>query len=386
MADIKFACPHCQQHITCDALWGGHQLQCPSCQKELTVPAAPAAPAPAPASLVPPPPRAAAPRVSLSQVGGQSVAQKPAVPQRAIPIRNLAAPAPKRANPIVKFATTGAVVVALGAGCYFGWIWLRDRQEKANAQAKAEEARNSGESQVGHIANLNAVLDTTEPGHFPGQSSGRASGPRSRPSGVGQEIPISPGSAQPAAANAAQLPIVPPTWTLDLMGAKIPESRVNGSISGTNFVADTVVVAPMQTAEVLRFSQGQAPAPDRELLVYLHLRPGEKLGGQSFTISSEMRGAGVPSIAKLWKTNPRYAPTTKFFSSGYMMKLELGEATNGTLPGKIFVALPDAEQTVAAGVFSATTLAPQPTAQAAPMVAPAPSAGADAYRQRYGLG
>src|ERR1043166_8524604 len=52
MAEIKFFCPHCKQKTSCAELWGGHQLQCPSCQREVTVPQSEAAPAPAP----PPPP------------------------------------------------------------------------------------------------------------------------------------------------------------------------------------------------------------------------------------------------------------------------------------------------------------------------------------------
>ena len=43
----------------------------------------------------------------------------------------------------------------------------------------------------------------------------------------------------------------------------------------------------------------------------------------------------------------------KSFANGYAMKLEFGKLTDDGLPGKIYVALPDAEQTVVAGVFNA---------------------------------
>jgi hypothetical protein len=394
MADIKFACPHCQQHITCDELWGGHELKCPSCQNPLTVPAPPAAPpAPVPTpSLAAQPPVPAAARLSLGQVGGHSAAQKPAPQQRAIPIRNLAAPPPKKGNPVVKYATTAVVLVGLGIGGYYGFLWLHGMQQRANAKNQAEEAKNSGESQVGHIANLNAVLDATEPGHFPGQSEGSTSGPRARSSGVGREIALgAPGEPNASTTDGAaqpQLPVVAPVWTLDLMQAKIPASRVNGMLAGTNFVADSARLEPSATAHVLAFIQG-APTPERELLVYLHLKPGETLGGQTLEVTSDMRGGGIPSIAKLWKTNPRYAPTTKFFSGGYALRLEFGAVTNNTVPGKIFAALPDPEQTVVAGSFVANMPAPQPAYQATPTVTPLPvaapsGAAADAYRRRYG--
>jgi len=399
MADIKICCPHCNQHITCDELWGGHELQCPSCQGTLTVPTRAAAPAPtpvvtAPRSLVPPPPPSSGPRLAVGQGG----AQKPAVQDRAIPIRNLAPPKKKETNLVVRIATTAAVVVALGAGGYFGFIWLKGMQDKANAKSHADEERNSGESQVGHIANLNNMLDATEPGQFPGESRSRSVGPKARSTGVGQEISVgggdsgaSPASAASAASAAEkQLPVVPPAYSLELDTAKIPEGRVNGMLAGTNFLADSSRIDPSSGAQLLRFIQGQPASPDRQMLVYLHLKPGEKIGGQVVNVTSDMHGAGVPSVAKWWK--PRSVPSTKFFSSGYAMKLELGTMTNGIVPGKIYLALPDPEQSVIAGMFMAATTTPDATMMqmAAPTPTAVPTAGnaaaADAMRKRYGMG
>lgn len=397
MADIKISCPHCKQHITCDELWGGHELQCPSCQGSLMVPAPAAAPPPQPAvtaprSLVPPPPPSHGPRLAVGQGG----AQKPAEQNRAIPIRNLAPPKKKETNLVARIAVTAAVLVALGAGGYFGFIWLKGVQDKANAKSHADEARNSGESQVGHIANLNDMLDATEPGHYPGETRSRSVGPKARSTGVGEEIavPASDGGAGAGSAAAAmekQLPVIPAVYTLELGSAKIPEGRVNGMVAGTNFVADSTRVDPSATAQVLRFIQGQPASPEREVLVYLHLKAGEKLGGQVVNITSDMHGAGVPSVAKRWKTNPRYAPSSKFFSSGYAMKLELGTLTNGIVSGKIYLALPDTEQSVIAGMFMATVPTVDMTMmQVAPTPNAVPTAGnaaaAEALRKRYGMG
>lgn len=40
MSDFKFTCPHCQRHIQCDVSYAGSQINCPSCQQAITVPAA----------------------------------------------------------------------------------------------------------------------------------------------------------------------------------------------------------------------------------------------------------------------------------------------------------------------------------------------------------
>jgi hypothetical protein len=316
------------------------------------------------------------------------------VQDRAIPIRNLTPPKKKETNLVVRIAMTAAVVVALGAGGYFGFIWLKGMQDKTNAKSHEDEARNSGESQVGHIANLNNMLDATEPGHFPGESRGRPVGPKARSTGVGEEISVGGDSGASAAAAAVaaekQFPVVPPVYSLD--SAKIPEGRVNGMLAGTNFLAESSRIDPSSGAQVLRFTQGQPASPEREMLVYLHLKAGEKLGGQVVNVTSDMHGAGVPSVAKRWKTNPRSPLNSKFFSSGYTMKLELGAFTNGVVPGKIYLALPDPEQSVIAGMFMAATTTPDPTMMqmAAPMSTAVPTAGnaaaTEAMRKRYGMG
>ncbi len=103
----------------------------------------------------------------------------------------------------------------------------------------------------------------------------------------------------------------------------------------------------------------------------------------------------LPQIVELWKTDPRYQARQKVFNYGYAMKLELGEITNGIIPGKIFLAVPpDTERTVVAGAFQAETsladatgattanpgMSPNPAAPMAP-----PAADRSAFEKRYGV-
>jgi hypothetical protein len=39
MSDVKFACPHCEQHIKCDERRGGETIACPACGQNVVVPA-----------------------------------------------------------------------------------------------------------------------------------------------------------------------------------------------------------------------------------------------------------------------------------------------------------------------------------------------------------
>ena len=59
MADIKFSCPHCQQHIQAEPGYAGLQINCPACKGSLIVPGKPTAAAPSYATPPAPPPAAA---------------------------------------------------------------------------------------------------------------------------------------------------------------------------------------------------------------------------------------------------------------------------------------------------------------------------------------
>jgi hypothetical protein len=396
MADIKFACPHCSQHITCDELWGGHQLDCPVCKNPLTVPAMAAPQKPVAhvvgSSLVPKPSEAAEPRLAINS--GKAAEAAAGAPQRTIPIRNLAPAVKKKKSPWVTYGTAVAVLLVLGAAGYFGYGYLYKAQDEVNSASKAA-AKNADGGEVAHIAKLQKTLDATDPNRI--AADAQAGVPRKRRSAAGQDSPA-PASSDPnaasannSAANAADTqPLIPAVWTLDLTKAHIPSGRVNGSISGTNFIADTARVDPVANAQVLRLLQGQVPSPDREVMIYLHLKPGEKIGGQTLNVSPDMAGTGVPQVTKRWKTNPKFAPQNKSFTSGYALRLELGQQADGAVPGKIFLALPDADQSVVAGTFKAVINTNVPTmdatAQVAQPMTPMPARSYDAtFDARYGI-
>ena len=402
MAEIKFSCPSCNQSIKCDELWGGHQIQCPSCQQNITVPQVQAAPAPAPAPTAvraasfqprgsaaqgPPPPPTGQSKLALGQTPGPASSAGKSGPV----YRNYVAPKTKKSGPM-KWVGIGAAVIALGVGGYFGYGWLSDYQQKANEKRRAVEKESDG-GQVGHIANLYEVLDATENGRIEPIGKRGSTAPRqARPGSAGgaamnEDDPDAP-KASASGASTTNLPVIPPVWTLDLNAAKIPEARANGKISGTNFVVQTARLEYAGATPVLSLRQGTGPSPDREILVYLRLKAGEQLGSNSWAVSKEMKGSSVPQVTKRWKTNPKYAPLQKAFSTGYAMKLELGQINEGEVTGKIFVALPDPEQTVVAGIFTAATTAPVAGAPAAinPTAAPTlpPKSNPD-FEARYGI-
>jgi len=336
--------------------------------------------------LVPKPPPGARSRLNVGPAPSQQASQGGA-PQRTIPIRNLAPPKPEKKNIFVGILKAVVVLAVVGAGAYFGLRYIKGMQDKANAQSRREEANSDG-GQVAHIANLNKVLDATDPGG-PGLSS--LASDAGAPPVPRQVLSADGSSGGPGATNdMQQLPVIPAVWTLDLATARIPDGRANGMLSGTNFLVETARVDLQNGTHVLRLTQGQVISPDREVLIYLHLKPGEKIGGQTLNISKGQRGTGVPQVAKRWKMNPRYAPALKWFYNGYAMKLELGQAADGVVSGKIFLALPDNERSVVAGIFKATVNEVDASVQASPYGTPTtvPTTTPDRtlLERRYGVG
>jgi hypothetical protein len=169
--------------------------------------------------------------------------------------------------------------------------------------------------------------------------------------------------------------------------AKIPEGKANGTLGGTDFMVENALCVP----QLLRLSQGSPTAPDRELQIFLRLSAGESLTGHTWTVAKEdPAGKSVPQVVKRWKADPRYAAQSKTFSSGYAMKLELGAVEANMITVKIFLALPDTEKSVVAGVFKAATgmATASGAAAAMPGMAPRPGMGPgrmdpSAY-ERYG--
>jgi hypothetical protein len=364
MADMTIACPHCSQRITCDELWGGHTLQCPTCHKELAVPApAPAEAPPTEPALVPKVPQGP-PRLVM---GPKPSALDPAGP-RAVPIRNLAPPPPKKKNPALQIVTVVLVLVVLGVAAYFAYPYVKGMLQKTSAGSSNEGQTSSGGGSA-PLQEVNAAMDIAD-------------------SSSGSSTP-----SQPSSRKAAKPPSGPPVWTLDIAAANIPESPVSGSVSGSQFALETARFDVIGGAQVLRLLQGLPTVPDRELSIYLVLKPGETLGGQTLSISPAAKAAEMPQqIIKRWKVGNGPGLQMKAFPAGYALKLTLEQpGADGLIPGKIFLALPDTEQTFVAGTFKATVGQSQaPTAPAASAPAPGspqarPTPLSPDAKKRYGL-
>ena len=257
-----------------------------------------------------------------------------------------------------KIAIIAALVVVIPVAGYFlisaGLKWQKSFNE---ARAKDDDPGVIG-GQVGHIAELNSVLDATDPDKM-GRNADR--GPAGAMAGRVRKaratsVDSTGGAAMDPEEAAAALPVIPARWTLDIAAAQIPNGRVAGTVGGGSFAADQVLLLTGAATPVLAFRQGAFANPDRELIVFPKLKPGETIENKSWTVTKDQT-ADVPQVMKRWKAAPNAALQQKAFTAGYAMKIEFGKMTPAGLPGKIYLALPDEEHSVAGGTFLANVRA-----------------------------
>ena len=315
MAEIIFDCPACKKPVQADDAWAGQEIECPICKAPMIVPPAPAPSAPAESGsrslgrqLV------KVPRETKLSAGFTQVAR--ASDGRGISQTSFRPKQVKQKNPVVRYAILGAVIVTLGASAWLAWPRLRPHLPflKQGEETSAAAAANSKK-----VAEADALEATPPPA------------PK-------------------------EVPMTAPAYSLDVGQARISEGKVNGSIAGTNFVPDIVRLDQLAGGYVLNLRQGVGQTPDRGLRVYLQLKPTDGPTGHTWTVSQDMKGTPISQVVKVWKPNPKYAAKEKPFTTGFALKLEFGQLTaSNTIPGKIYAALPDTEQTVVAGVFNAAT-------------------------------
>ncbi|HKQ39758.1 MAG TPA: hypothetical protein VJ063_16895, partial [Verrucomicrobiae bacterium] len=217
------------------------------------------------------------------------------------PVRHFSASqsgdASDKAAKVKRIVTIAACVLLIPPAGYFGFTAIRDYQAKLNVgRQKAGEDSDGG--RMGHIAELYDVLDKTDPSRNPTIPMPRETGPA--PKGSASQ-------GTNAESGAVEEKIVPPKWTLDTEKVKLQRGKVNGKISGTNFVAGAAFVDVNGPTHVLSIRESTNVFSDRELLLYLKLKPGESLKGQSWNIGPDTR-TNVPTVVKKWRPNPRFAP------------------------------------------------------------------------------
>ncbi len=136
-------------------------------------------------------------------------------------------------------------------------------------------------------------------------------------------------------------------WRMDLTGVEIPATPAQGRIHGHPFY---VQKARLKHG-ILTISEGKEFFPDREFMIFLFLKKGEKVEGRTISISP--KDIGKAHVHMKWKEKGKDVPEVKIFVKDYVMRIEFGQRDGDILPGKIYLCIPDQEKSFVAGSFEA---------------------------------
>ena len=172
------------------------------------------------------------------------------------------------------------------------------------------------------------------------------------PPPAGSNAPPAPSSV-PAAFNSKYAVPTNFTWTLDLGNVVIPETTAAGSVHGNGFRCEKAILR----GGLLSLNQGKSWPWDLGVAVGFFARAGEELSGKAVEIEPSRPRA--PRVVLRWK-DERREPVTESITHGYAMKVAFGQATNGHVPGTIYLCLPDGARSFVAGTFDAEIRKPPP--------------------------
>ncbi len=185
-----------------------------------------------------------------------------------------------------------------------------------------------------------------------------------------QQPPNAPGKK---AAQSAPITVYPiPTnvvWTLNLTNIVIPDSVAAGSVHSNGFLCERSTLQ----GGTLTLRQGPSWPPDLGVTIFLVAKQGEELSGKTVEIPAD-RNPPVPRVVLRWKDQQLDPMTHNINEGGYAVKIIFGEAANGHMPGKLYMAFPDDAKSFVAGTFDAEIRRVQPPKKKSPpkQVPPAP--------------
>ena len=161
-------------------------------------------------------------------------------------------------------------------------------------------------------------------------------------------MPGQPRGMGPAEAETTETQPDGSGWTMQLAGAEIPAAPVSGRIHGQPFKLEK---ASLENGW-LKLAEGKDFFADREMDIVVFENDVTKLSGRTFTVPKQEFGSN-PHIWMKWKEPGGNLPKQKAFTDRYAMRLEFGELAGDTLPGKVYLCLPDQEKSFLMGTFEA---------------------------------
>lgn len=318
MSETKISCPNCGQHILLDEAWSGQTLPCPSCERPFTVPQLAPMAAPAQGGL-----RMGA-GAAHSSPGASSESEHsdgPALQPSPTP--------PARTNGLAIASLVLSLVGCFGitaiAGVVCGHLARkRIRQDPSQSGAGIALAGII----VGYVFIAFSVLSLVTFLARVRQAGKEIS------AGIQREM------SQPSRYQAGPLG-EPRTIESTGFGSEktllpVPDGAVAGDIMGQKF---TYTKAELnKDGGLLTISDGKEFFADREVKIFLFLKPGQRL--ENSTLKYNAKGNGMfPHVHLSWKKDQKAGglPESDAIFSGYELELKTGAIRSNSITGSIIL-------------------------------------------------
>lgn len=110
----------------------------------------------------------------------------------------------------------------------------------------------------------------------------------------------------------------------------VPEGAVSGTLKGQPFTYTHSSLNKAMT--MFTVSEGEDFFADREVKIFLFLKPNESLENRTWKFNATSTGMN-PHVHLSWKVND--SPNTEIVSTGYQLELKTGAITNGVISGSL---------------------------------------------------
>lgn len=154
------------------------------------------------------------------------------------------------------------------------------------------------------------------------------------------------------------------TWTMNLDDAKVPQADISGALRGKPFAGSRAILQ----GGTLSVRQGKGWPPELAVAILFPAKRGDDLARKEVRVRAD-QGPPVPKVVLRWKDDQGKG-ASRTFTEGYALLINFGEPIEGRMPGTMYLALPDDEQSVVAGTFEAEIRAPEPRKKKAPVPPP----------------
>lgn len=142
-------------------------------------------------------------------------------------------------------------------------------------------------------------------------------------------------------------PAMKAKWQKDASKAAIPDKAARGMANGVPFKVQKATL--QRNTLILR--QGEGFFADQEFQINLAKEFAKPYDGESIQVEPRA-GIGGTSVWLKHKEEGEDLPKTEMIHEGFTMQLVFGQSQDGSIPGKIYLSLPD-KKTFVAGKFEA---------------------------------